>query len=76
MENEREIMQYFKAAVAAADEVMLLVCRAKHFSCIIPPFYECHSILQAVDRELKMVGNKLLGKSQLKAGRSQKEKKA
>ncbi|CAE7254775.1 dnaK [Symbiodinium sp. CCMP2456] len=40
LENEREILQHFKAAVAAADE--------------------------AVDRELKLVGNKLLGKSQLK----------
>ncbi|CAE7231674.1 Gbp5 [Symbiodinium sp. CCMP2456] len=40
LENEREIMQHFKAAVAAADE--------------------------AVDRELKLVGNKLLGKTQLK----------
>ena len=40
LENEREILQHFKAAVASADE--------------------------AVDRELKLVGNKLLGKSQLK----------
>lgn len=40
LENEREIAQYFKAAVAAAEE--------------------------AVDRELKVLGNKLLGKAQIK----------
>ncbi|CAJ1366466.1 unnamed protein product [Effrenium voratum] len=40
LENEREIAQYFKAAVAAAEE--------------------------AVDRELKVTGNKLLGKAQMK----------
>lgn len=40
LENEREIAQYFKAAVAAAEE--------------------------AVDRELKVIGNKLVGMAQMK----------
>mmetsp|Transcript_17866 Transcript_17866/g.56304 ORF Transcript_17866/g.56304 Transcript_17866/m.56304 type:complete len:372 (+) Transcript_17866:1003-2118(+) len=40
LENEREILQFFKAAVQAADE--------------------------AVDREIKLNGNRLLGKAQMK----------